>query len=247
MKIAIIVNLSKEKAITCADSICELLAEKGARLFALSECKEYLSYGSISYFNDINVNTKDMTFYLLNGINQDWPNYQADEVLCEGIYDITFRLPPVPMTGTYEIRMGVSTESPWRGICQVYFGENKDALYPAGIPVNMALGGTDPLLRWEMDSQDDDYNAEVDKRMRNNGFMKGPEYFTEVPGASQTGRSLAKTTRRILLRTTIDADKVYYMRFKSVQDQKDKQLFLDYIEWCPKEIYDNPNTPEDIW
>ena len=55
MKIAIIVNLSKEKAITCADSICELLAEKGARLFALSECKEYLSYGSISYFNDINV------------------------------------------------------------------------------------------------------------------------------------------------------------------------------------------------
>ena len=199
------------------------------------------------YFNDINVNTKDMTFYLLNGINQDWPNYQADEVLCEGIYDITFRLPPVPMTGTYEIRMGVSTESPWRGICQVYFGENKDALYPAGIPVNMALGGTDPLLRWEMDSQDDDYNAEVDKRMRNNGFMKGPEYFTEVPGASQTGRSLAKTTRRILLRTTIDADKVYYMRFKSVQDQKDKQLFLDYIEWCPKEIYDNPNTPEDIW
>ena len=199
------------------------------------------------YFDDINVNTKDMTFYLLNGINQDWPNYQADEVLCEGIYDITFRLPPVPMTGTYEIRMGVSTESPWRGICQVYFGENKDALYPAGIPVNMALGGTDPLLRWEMDSQDDDYNAEVDKRMRNNGFMKGPEYFTEVPGASQTGRSLAKTTRRILLRTTIDADKVYYMRFKSVQDQKDKQLFLDYIEWCPKEIYDNPNTPEDIW
>ena len=199
------------------------------------------------YFNDINVNTKDMTFYLLNGINQDWPNYQADEVLCEGIYDITFRLPPVPMSGTYEIRMGVSTESPWRGICQVYYGENKDALYPAGIPVNMALGGTDPLLKWELDTQDDDYNAEVDKRMRNNGFMKGPEYFTEIPGGSQTGRALAKTTRRILLRTTIDADKVYYMRFKSVQDKKDKQLFLDYIEWCPKEIYDNPNTPEDIW
>lgn len=200
------------------------------------------------YFDDINVNTKDMTFYLLNGINQEWPNYQADEVLCEGIYDITFRLPPVPMSGTYEIRMGVSTESPWRGICQVYYGENKDALYPTGIPVNMGLGGTDPLLRWEEDTaEDDDYNAEIDKRMRNNGFMKGPEYFTEIPGGNQTARRLRKTTRRILLRTHIDAEKVYYLRFKSVQENKNKQLFLDYIEWCPKEIYDNPNTPEDIW
>ena len=199
------------------------------------------------YFNDININTKDMIFYLLNGINQDWPNYQADEMLCEGTYDVTLRLPPVPISGTYEIRMGVSTESPWRGICQVYYGENKDALYPAGIPVNMGLGGTDPTLKWEVDTQDDDYNAEVDKRMRNNGFMKGPEYFTEIPGGSQTARSLAKTTRRILLRTHVDADRVYYLRFKSVQDNPNKQLFLDYIEWCPKEIYDNPNTPEDIW
>ena len=102
-------------------------------------------------------------------------------------------------------------------------------------------------IQKETDTQDDDYNAEVDKRMRNNGFMKGPEYFSEIPGGSQTARTLAKTTRRILLRTYIDADKVYYMRFKSVQDKKDKQLFLDYIEWCPKEIYDNPETPEDIW
>ena len=199
------------------------------------------------YFNDINVNTKDMIFYLLNGINQDWPNYQADEMLCEGTYDVTLRLPPVPISGTYEIRMGVSTESPWRGICQVYYGENKDALYPAGIPVNMGLGGNDPLLKWESDKEDDDYNAEVDKQMRNNGFMKGPEYFTEIPGGNQTGRWLAKTTRRILLRTHIDSDRVYYLRFKSVQDNPNKQLFLDYIEWCPKEIYDNPNTPEDIW
>ena len=55
MKIAIIVNLSKEKAITCADSICELLTEKGARLFALSECEEYLSSPMITYFSDITV------------------------------------------------------------------------------------------------------------------------------------------------------------------------------------------------
>jgi hypothetical protein len=23
--------------------------------------------------------------------------------------------------------------------------------------------------------------------------------------------------------------------------------FMDFIEFCPKEVYDNPQTPEDIW
>lgn len=201
------------------------------------------------YFKDFDVNTKDMTFYLLNGINQGWPNYQADEVLCEGTYDVTLRLPPVPVTGIYEIRMGVSTESPWRGICQVYFGDRKDALVPAGIPVNMGLGGNSKpnIIGWELDTQDLDFNAEIDKRIRNNGFMKGPEYLSETIGGKDVLRSLAKTTRRILVRQKMDADKVYYMRFKTVQDNPNKQLFLDYLEWCPKEIFDNPETPEDIW
>lgn len=202
------------------------------------------------YFKDFDVNTKEMTFYLLNGINQGWPNYQADEVLCEGMYDVTLRLPPVPKSGVYEIRMGVSTESPWRGICQVYFGDKKDALVPAGIPVNMALGGNSVpnIIGWEVDNANDlDYNAEIDKRIRNNGFMKGPEYLSETIGGKDVLRTLQKTTRRILVRQSMDADKVYYMRFKTVQDNPNKQLFLDYLEWCPKEIFDNPETPEDIW
>ncbi len=199
------------------------------------------------YFQDFSVNTKDMTFYLLNGIAQNWPNYQADEVLCEGLYDVTLRLPPVPLSGIYELRMGVSTESPWRGICQVYFGDNRDKLAPAGIPVDMGKGGNDATLGWEKDTEDDDYNTEIDKRMRNNGFMKGPAYFTEIPGSSETAREIMKTTRRILIRTHMDADKVYYLRFKTVQDMVNKQLFLDYLEWCPKEKFDNPEKPEDIW
>ena len=85
------------------------------------------------------------------------------------------------------------------------------------------------------------------KRMKNNGFMKGPEYIVETPGGTDTNRSMEKTTRRIILRTTIDADKTYYMRFKSCQDQIHKQLFIDYMEWCPKEVFDNPIEPEDIW
>ena len=40
------------------------------------------------------------------------------------------------------------------------------------------------------------------KRMKNNGFMKGPEYIVETPGGTDTNRSMEKTTRRIILRTT---------------------------------------------
>ncbi len=77
--------------------------------------------------------------------------------------------------------------------------------------------------------------------------MKGPEYICETPGGNDTDRSMEKTTRRILLRATMDANQTYYMRFKSCQDQIHKQLFIDYMEWCPKEVYDNPSESEDIW
>ncbi|MBP3712898.1 MAG: fasciclin domain-containing protein [Bacteroidaceae bacterium] len=199
------------------------------------------------YFENLTVNSKETSFMLLNGRDQGWPNYQADEVLAEGLYDITITLPPVPKYGIYEIRMGVSTYSGTRGICQVYWGSRKDQLVAQGIPVNMQLGGQDPILGWERDTDDDDYNAEVDKKMRNNGFMKGPEYIVANAGGRETNRLSATSTRRIIVREAMSPDVTYYLRFKTVQDYTNKQLFVDYLEWCPKEVYDNPETPEDIW
>ncbi len=199
------------------------------------------------YFENMTVNSKETSFMLLNGRDQGWPNYQADEVLAEGLYDITITLPPVPKYGIYEIRMGVSTYSGTRGICQVYWGSRKDQLVAQGIPVNMQLGGQDPMLGWERDTDDDDYNAEVDKKMRNNGFMKGPEYIVANAGGRETNRLSATSTRRIIVREAMSPDVTYYLRFKTVQDYTNKQLFVDYLEWCPKEVYDNPETPEDIW
>ncbi len=216
----------------------------------------YPSDEEYRYFDNLYVNTRDTYFYVLNGWGSDWPNYQADEVCTEGNYDCTWLVPPVPMDGTYEIRMGVSTESSWRGICQIYFGTDRSNLVPQGIPVDMALGGLYRNLDgtvyksdigWQAEAADDDYNAEVDKKMRNKGFMKGPEYIVENPGSSETNRMQEKSTRRIIVRQHMKANENYYLRFKTVQDLLSKQLFIDYIEWCPKEIYDNPNEPEDIW
>ena len=213
-------------------------------------CWYFSSDPDKQYFENLIVNSKQTNFMLLSGRDQSWPNYQGDEVLAEGVYDITITLPPVPKYGIYEIRMGVSTYSGTRGICQVYWGSNRDQLVAQGIPVNMQLGGNsaDNMLGWERDTDDDDYNAEVDKKMRNNGFLKGPEYIVATAGGRETNRMNAGATRRIVVREPMSPDVVYYMRFKTVQpDFTTKQLFVDYLEWCPKEVYDNPETPEDIW
>lgn len=213
-------------------------------------CWYFSSDPDKQYFENMTVNSKQTRFMLLSGRDQSWPNYQGDEVLAEGVYDITITLPPVPKYGVYEIRMGVSTYSGTRGICQVYWGTRKDQLVAQGIPVNMQLGGNSVpnLLGWERDLDDDDYNAEVDKKMRNNGFMKGPEYIVASAGGRETNRINAGSTRRIVVREPMSPDAVYYMRFKTVQpDYTTKQLFVDYLEWCPKEVYDNPEHPEDIW
>ena len=213
-------------------------------------CWHFSSDPDKQYFENMTVNSKQTNFMLLSGRDQSWPNYQGDEVLAEGVYDITFTLPPVPKFGIYEIRMGVSTYSGTRGICQVYWGPRKDQLVAQGIPVNMQLGGNsaDNILGWEKDTDDDDYDAEVDKKMRNNGFMKGPEYIVASAGGRETNRMNAGSTRRIVVREPMSPDVVYYMRFKTVQpDYTTKQLFVDYLELCPKEVYDNAVTPEDIW
>ena len=77
--------------------------------------------------------------------------------------------------------------------------------------------------------------------------MKGPEYIVANAGGRETNRLSSGSTRRIIVREAMSPDVTYYLRFKTVQENRQKQLFVDYLEWCPKEVYDNPVTPEDIW
>jgi hypothetical protein len=43
------------------------------------------------------------------------------------------------------------------------------------------------------------------------------------------------------------ADEIYYINFRSLLDNNNTEFFLDYIEYCPKKVYFNPDAPEDIW
>lgn len=193
------------------------------------------------YFENMDL-TDDTWFVYLNSYGYDWCNLNADELKAEGRYEVTVKLPPVPRSGVYELRYKVLANGD-RGTAQFYLGTDKGKLAPTRIPVDLTLRETDKT-GWFTDTDDDDYNAEKDKQMRNNGFMKGAE---GIQNSSATERATSYNIRHIIARQYIEADKTYYLRIKSVLDSDRKEFYMDYLEWCSKEVYDNPEEPEDIW
>ena len=226
--------------------------------------RAYYSYGATNcrgiptnYPYIENIEIKDGTlFYYLPGYLSSWHNLQGDEYNIIGRYDFTMKLPPVPRAGQYEIRFGVATGSRVRSMAQVYFGSDPSMMPAAGIPMDLRLGGkekrdgsitTDSGVGWEEDTDDQEHNDEVAKRMRAKGFMKAPNLWTNSMGSSTSIRTFHYMTRRIVVNTYMTPYQNYYIRFKSVLDLEDREFYMDYFEYVAKEVYDNPNEPEDIW
>lgn len=209
------------------------------------------------YLDDVDISS-DTEFYYWTGRGKGWMNMQGDEMSIRGLLECTMRLPPVPKRGTYELRLAIQSGGNRRGMVQFYWGSNKDKLAAMGIPIDLRQGGDNTLhtssgnvasdIGYEIDQMDDDYNAEIDKRLRNNGFMKGcNQYCAGGPGTSTTMRGSAYCIRRILFRETMDPNETYYIKFKTVMDDRTRFFYMDYLEYVAKEVYDNPVEPEDIW
>ena len=226
--------------------------------------RAYYSYGApncrgipTNYPYLENIDIQDGTlFYYLPGYLSSWHNLQGDEYNIIGRYDFTMKLPPVPRSGQYEIRFGVATGSRVRSMAQVYFGSDPNMMPAAGIPMDLRLGGlekrngsvtTDSGVGWEADTEDEEHNEEVGKRMRAKGFMKAPNLWTNSMGSSTSIRTFHYMTRRIMVSAHLTPYQNYYIRFKSVLDLEDREFYMDYFEYVAKEVYDNPNEPEDIW
>ena len=219
--------------------------------------RNYLFPTDHKYFDNIDI-LEGSRFYYLPGWGHNWRNYQGTELNIVGQYEFTMKLPPVPKAGHYEIRYGIQTVSA-RGMAQVYFGENPNALPAIGIPLDIRMGGVNwyngsgskSPIGWTQDTNDQGYNDDIDKKMRNNGFMKGPASFAWLGenGISASARNNynGDCTRRIIVSQWMEPDKQYYIKFKSVLESKEKQFYMDYLEWCAKEVYDNPVEAEDIW
>lgn len=185
-----------------------------------------------------------------SGSTGSWLDYQIDEFNIRGTYDFTMKLPPVPYTGTYELRYGVWANNN-RGMAQIYLGENYKNLPAIGIPLDLreASGTSASSTGWVAEERiaptgtDSTSLFENQKTMRNLGFMKAPKYVQVSDG---TGRDSKNCLRKIIYTGQFEAGKTYYIRFKSVLTSTSTEFFFDYIELVPKSVYAGENN-EDIW
>lgn len=181
--------------------------------------------------------TKDTRFIYLAGKDRLWHNYQGDEMMGLGTYDVTVRLLPVP-PGTYELRFGYSGSGA-RSVTQIYVDGK-----PIGIPLDLRMTKTNPKVGWISDAETDDNGVEIDKALRNRGFMNAP--VTMVIGQnSKPLREEIYPMRRIVGTFTFDTYEPHYIRFRSVLENPKAQAQMDYFEFVPKSVYAPPGgVPE---
>lgn len=227
--------------------ICSLLPEIMTNNVRFNKTASW--FFKSDYFDNVPSMSEETVFEYLPNTNNagdagTWTNYQTDEFNVKGVFDFTMKLPPVPYTGTYEIRYGVSANGN-RGMAQIYIGTNPNNLPPVGIPLDLRVGGGSSSVGWVSDANlgSDEAIDELDKAMRNLGYMKGPKYFYPASGIS--GRDGTNCLRRIIFTGQLEAGETYYVRFKSVL-QSSAEFFFDYLEIVPKTIY-NGEVAEDKW
>lgn len=220
------------------------------------ECRGFPT--NYPYFGDNMTYSETSKVQYLHGWKRGgYLNYQANEFNIMGRYDVTMKLPPIPYDGTFELRYYMSV-NPKRGLAQVYFGE-EGKIKAMGVPLDLRMGGktmsgTNGSVKspagWEADVEDDeDYNNLIDKRMRNNGYMKGPKYWREASSSDiyASVRNEEWRIRQILFTAQMERNKTYYVRFKSVLESEKSEFFFDCLELVPSNIYNNPEKKEDIW
>jgi len=159
-----------------------------------------------------------------------WRHYQGSGVCITGEkFDASVKLPAVPHDGTYEVRLGYSLGDD-RGIAQVYLNNE-----PCGIPISFR--NLDANVGWEPDTDDEEENQAIDKAMRNRGFMKAMDSYGST---SEPFRTYNNDVRRILVKQYMRADQDYWLRFRQILSGSTLYMSIDYIELCPKDVYDSP-------
>ena len=177
-----------------------------------------------------NVNFSQQTSVFVRYRDSYFACYCGDEVLMKGIYDITFKIPSVPTSGTYEVRLGYFA-MPSRGVIQIYFNGA-----PCGIPLDLRIKGKDPRIGWIVDSDlgSEESIKAADKSMRNRGYMKAMDIY-------QNGNTIFRNQdgclRRILTTEYLYADQDNYIRIRQLLDNANAEFPFDYLEVVPKNIF----------
>lgn len=204
---------------------------------------ETAKYGRNYYFpNGFLKNVKCAGYFIYRRPHDYYDCYEGDEMNLFGNYDITFKLPPVPYEGEWQVRMGYAQE-PTRGIAQVYYDGK-----PQGIPLDMTIGLNDASIlgtAWVSDytGMTTEQLSEDQKTLKNKGYYRGAAGGYRYNGAGGTTTTVFATqtqTFRIVLCTVhMDPKQDHYLRIRSVSSKmgNDNEFMLDYLELVPKSIY----------
>ena len=173
-------------------------------------------------------------------------SWQGDEWNMFGDYDISFRVPPVPVSGDYQLRLGFCALET-RGVMQVYF----DGV-AQGIPLDMRntlnseayLGSRfdGDETAGTYDKMSDEDKADQQKTLKNLGAYRAPRstYHFNSNGKKYYFVGTNGVYRRILCQAYIDNESDHYLRFRVASNGKqgnNNEFMLDYLEIVPKSVY----------
>lgn len=201
-----------------------------ARIYYMGKSEQMIGYKH-GYLADFKMHNSH-TFIGCGNEQTGWRHYQGSGVCITGEkFDASVKLPPVPYDGTYEVRLGYSTGDD-RGIAQVYLNNE-----PCGIPISFRT--FDSNIGYVDDTNDEEENKANDKAMRNRGFMKAMDSYGDVNGSASM-RTWGNDVRRILVKKYLRADQENWLRFRQILEGSTLYMSIDYIELCPKDVYDSP-------
>ena len=154
--------------------------------------------------------------------------------------DWAIKLPPVPAR-TYEIRYSILLFGQDGDFFQVYFDDKI-----CGLPIKTDIEPTDPCIGWRDDNDTYDNGLEVDKEMRNKGWMKAPDAYL-VSGIPARARDAH--LRRIATTAYLSQGE-HWIRFSeflnsAISSEYFLTQLLNYIEIVPLHIISDPTKPED--
>lgn len=210
-----------------------------------------------------NVTFSETGMLVLRRPHAEFWSWQGDEWNLFGDYDFTFRIPPVPFEGEWQMRLGFAATAT-RGVMQTYFGSDPKHLEPQGIPLDMVkplndesyLGkevpDDDPNLTDYYNKMTSEEKAEEQKLLKNLGVYRDPRssvYYELNDGKKRCALGCMHMYRRILCQYYLYPDRDYYIRFRVASDGKgnNNEFMLDFFEMVPRTVYgvDGEGAMED--
>ena len=216
-------------------------------------------YFPLGYLDGVTFN--ESCYLVMRRPHCNFWSWQGDEWNLFGDYDFTFRIPPVPYSGEWQLRLGFCAIET-RGVMQAYYGDDPKNMQPQGIPLDMMKFLNSEFYmgdRYVIDESLGDYKkktdeekAEEQKLLKNLGAYRAGRsmYHFSAGGGKSYFLGNERTYRRILCQTYIDANKDHYVRFRVASDGKqgnNNEFMLDFFEMVPKSVYgvDGDGAMED--